>query len=80
MESSIATFLMRWSACELLPTITQQKKRASPPNDPPTNPKMRISGPQSSTRSLPFKGGACFKQRPTTEYPCGRGNSAISDA
>ena len=22
MESSIATFLMRWSACELLPTIT----------------------------------------------------------
>ena len=82
MESSIAVFLMRWSACELLPTNALSETAT-----------LHLLafihlGPRASVHRLKrFVGNnaqraSCLATRREglQAHPCGRGNSAISDA
>ena len=88
MESSIAVFLMRQSACELLPTILIPKWnnsyyvnslfRGCPARH--FNEAEELSGQvRRKTLCAAFMVNPCLDQD-LRDHPCGRGNSAISDA
>ena len=68
MESSIATFLMRWSACELLPTVTTQENNSLPPAEQPSNQSsssgaLEISAATQHT-TVTLRGWRLFEARP----------------
>ena len=90
MESSIAVFLKRWQACELPPTgvVAGQhtKHSLSPPRAPPSvwwppAPARNRYPPTHHTQSARKAVAAGRRHtKASAAHPCGRGNSAISDA
>ena len=91
MESSIAVFLKRWQACELPPTGA-----AAGPNTmhhQRSRPHRRTWGGHQCQRTIATRPPSAHTQsagtaaadgrrraRAGAAHPCGRGNSAISDA
>ena len=93
MESSIAVFLLRWFACEQLPTSHHQinveqlssktnckftPKKTSPHSLPATDRSHELYLVPST--SVLFIALQLAGTGDIAAYPCGRGNSAISDA